>query len=116
MQTAVERFKWIMCLLMLSGTTAAAQTPVTLSGTVTTRADGLSVPGATVTLVGSNLISTTDTAGKYTLDIPPALARTGKVQIKVDALSLPSRTYDVELAANGPTTFDVAVSLGFEER
>jgi len=115
MQTAVERFKWIMCLLMLSGTIAAAQTPVTLSGTVTTRADGLSVPGATVTLVGSNLISTTDTAGKYTLDIPPALARTGKVQIKVDALSLPSRTYDVELAANGPTTFDVAVSLGFEE-
>src|SRR5215203_4730893 len=115
MQTVVERFTWIICLLMLSATLAAAQTPVTLSGTVTTRADGLSVPGATVTLVGTNLMATTDTAGKYTLDIPPALARTGKVQIKVDALSLPSETYDVELAANAPTTFDVAVSLGFEE-
>ncbi len=115
MQTAKQLATSIICLLILSATTAAAQTPVTLSGTVTTRADGLSVPGATVTLVGTNLIATTDTSGRYSIDIPPALARNGKVQIKVDALSLPSKTYDVELVPNAPTTFDVAVSLGFEE-
>jgi iron complex outermembrane receptor protein len=92
-----------------------AQAPAPYSVTVTTKADGLSVPGATVLLVGTNLTTTTDSEGRYTLQVPPALARTGKVQLKIDALSLPSKTYDVELAQNAPTTFDVAVSLGFEE-
>jgi iron complex outermembrane recepter protein len=115
MHIALPRVTWIICLLTLWTTTAAAQGPVTLSGTVTTRADGLSVPGAIVTVVGTNLAATTDSAGRYSIEIPPATARAGKVQIRVEALSLPAKLYDVELAANAPTTFDVAVSLGFEE-
>src|SRR5215212_2715229 len=89
-------------LILLCSTTVAAQAPVTVSGTVTTKADGLSVPGASVLLVGTNISVTTDSNGKYTIEVPPGVARAGKVQIKVDALSLPSKTYDVELAQNAP--------------
>src|SRR5512143_2062259 len=103
-------------ILFLCSTLAHAQGPSQLSGVVTTRADGLSVPGATVSLVGTNAKATTDNQGHYSLEIPPALARAGKVQIKVEALGLPPKTYDVELASNAPTTFDIALRLGFEEQ
>ena len=102
--------------LVLLSTLAHAQAPSQLTGVVTTRADGLSVPGATVSLVGTSAKSTTDDAGHYSLEIPPALARAGKVQIRVEALGLPPKTYDVELTPNAPTTFNIALSLGFEEQ
>jgi iron complex outermembrane receptor protein len=103
-------------ILILASPFAHAQTPSLLSGVVTTRADGLSVPGATVSLVGTNAKATTDNEGRYSLEIPPALARAGKVQIRVEALGLPPKTFDVELTSNAPTTFDIALSLGFEEQ
>jgi len=93
-----------------------AQTPAMLTGTVTTRVDGLPVPGAVVSLVGTDVSATTDTEGKYRLEIPQAYARTGSVQIKVDALGLAPKIYGVEINQGGSTTFDVALSLGFEEQ
>ena len=54
--------------------------------------------------------------GNARLELPAAFVRAGKVQIKVDALGLPSRIIDVELTPGVPaTTMDVALSLGFEE-
>src|SRR3954463_1104996 len=101
---------WSVCA------TALAQTPAILTGTVTTRADGLPVPGAVVSLVGTDAMATTDGEGKYRLEIPSAFARTGSVQIKVDALGLASKIYGVEINQSAPTTFDVGLSLGFEEQ
>lgn len=106
----------IVGLMVLLAGTANAQTPATVSGVVTTRADGLSLPGATVSLVGTDVRTTTDTEGRYSIQIPPALARAGRVQIRIEAYGLPGRTYEVELTPGGTTTFDVAVSLGFEEQ
>ena len=83
---------------------------------VTTRADGQPVPGATVELVGTTNRATTDNDGRYSLDVPSALARSGRAQIRVEALGLPARTHDVPLSPDGPTTFNVAISLGFEEQ
>src|SRR3954452_21753776 len=101
---------WSVCA------TAMAQAPSILTGTVTTRADGLPVPGAVVSLVGTDVMTTTDADGKYRLEIPSAFARTGTVQIKVDALGLAPKIYGVEINQSAPTTFDIALSLGFEEQ
>ena len=116
MQTVAARATWIIGLIALFSAALGAQTPVTMSGTVTTRADSLSVPGATVSLAGSDIQATTDSAGRYSIEIPPAFARAGKVQLRIEALGLPPKTYDVELTPGGLTTFDVALSLGFEEQ
>ncbi|MBA2260071.1 MAG: TonB-dependent receptor, partial [Acidobacteria bacterium] len=116
MQTAARTATWIIGLILLLCPPLGAQAPGTLSGVVTTRADGMSVPNATVSLVGSDLKATTDNEGRYTLEVPPAFARAGRVQIRVEALGLPAKTYDVELTPNASTTFNVAISLGFEEQ
>ena len=116
MQTAARRATAIMGLAILLTTTVGAQTPATLSGTVTTRADGLSVPGATISLVGSDVKATTASDGRYSLEIPPAIARAGRVQLRIEALGLPPKTYDVEVTQNAPTTFNIALTLGFEEQ
>lgn len=118
MHTAARQAKWITAalILLLASTVASAQTPLKVSGVVTTRADGLAVPGATVALVGSDVTATTDNEGRYSLELPAAFARAGRIQLRITALGLPPKTYDVELATGAPTTFDVALSLGFEEQ
>jgi iron complex outermembrane receptor protein len=127
MQAAARQATWIIGLIVLLGTTpafagasarlaATAQTPVTITGTVTTRADGMSVPGATVSLVGTNLSATTDSGGRYSIEVPAAVARAGRVQLRIEALGLPARNYEVPLTAGTTTTFDVSLTLGFEEQ
>jgi iron complex outermembrane recepter protein len=106
----------ILGLCSLLAAPVYGQSSTLITGTVTTKADGLPVPGATVSLVGSNVVATTDSTGKYQLEVPPAFVRAGKVQVKVEGLGLPARIIDVDLAPNAPsTTLDVALSLGFEE-
>ncbi|MDQ3148477.1 MAG: TonB-dependent receptor, partial [Chloroflexota bacterium] len=95
--------------------TVGAQAPVSVSGTVTGRADGMPVSGAVVSLVGTGVTTTTDGTGRYVIEIPAALAA-GTVQLRIEAFGLPARSYDVVLAPSGATTFDVAISLGFEEQ
>src|SRR4051812_36625386 len=113
---AAARRAVLMMLFWSVCATALAQSPAILTGTVTTRADGLPVPGAVVSLVGTDISATTDVAGKYRLEIPPAYARAGTVQLKVDALGLPPKIYGVEITPGAPNTFDVGLSLGFEEQ
>src|SRR5262245_43924698 len=115
MRPAARRATFLIVFWSLAAI-ATAQTPAVLTGTVTTRADGLPVPGATVSLVGTDVTATTDSDGKYRLEIPQAYARTGSVQIKIDALGLAPKIYGVEINPAGPSTFDVALSLGFEEQ
>jgi iron complex outermembrane recepter protein len=120
MQTAARQAKWLIGLIVVLGTfpalaLAAPQTPVTITGTVTTRADGMSVPGATVSLVGTNVSATTDNSGRYSIEVPPAVARAGRVQLRIEALGLPARNYEVPLTEGTTTAFDVSLTLGFEE-
>src|SRR5258708_34810388 len=68
-----------------------AQAPTAITGVVTTKADGLPVPGATVSLVGSDVSTTTDNAGKHRLAVPPALARAGTGPIKGEGPGLPPK-------------------------
>ena len=116
MRTVVGQAIGTICLLVLITSSSAAQTPATISGTVTTRADGAPVPGATVALVGTDVTATTDASGRYTIQLPAAMARAARAQLRVEALGQPPRIFDVELSTTAATTFDIALTLGFEEQ
>src|SRR5205085_12576681 len=84
-------------------------------GVVTTRADGLPVPGALVSVVGASASATGDASGRYVLTLPRALARADRIQLKIDALGLPAQL--VEVVVNAPMlTVDVALILAFAEQ
>ena len=115
MKAAVRRLVWACIFVLAIGGAAAAQDVITISGTVTTRADGLSVPGATVSVIGTTINATTDTSGRYELKVPRSVARGARIQVKVDAPGLPSKVTDVEVSSPA-LTVDVALSLAFAEQ
>jgi iron complex outermembrane receptor protein len=106
------------CLLLFclaAGNPALAQDSIAISGVVTTRADGLPVPDAVVSVIGSGVSTTTDLKGRYTLQAPRAAARDGRFRVKVDAPGLPPTFADA--AADGTSlTVDVALTLAFTEQ
>jgi iron complex outermembrane receptor protein len=112
----MRRILAAVLLSLAAAVPAFAQEPITLSGTITTRADGLSVPGAVVTIVGTNRATTTDASGRYTLEVPRSAARGGQVQIRIEALGLPAKLVDVNTEAEGVITVDVALIIGFAEQ
>ncbi len=115
MQTATRPFLWALLVLVTIGRAASAQDVISISGAVTTRADGLSVPGAVVSIVGADATATTDASGRYTLQAPRSIVRADRIQLRIDALGLPPRTIDV--VVNAPAlTVDVALNLAFTEQ
>jgi iron complex outermembrane receptor protein len=115
MQTALRRSRWLWLLVLAVARLAVAQDVVTISGTVTTRADGVPVSGAMVSIVGTDVTATTDAGGKYTIKAPRSALRADRVQIKVEAPGLPPKV--TEVSVSGPTlTADVALSLAFTEQ
>jgi TonB-linked SusC/RagA family outer membrane protein len=57
-------------LFVLVGSTAIWAQTRTITGTVTSQDDGLSIPGVSVTVKGTTLGTLTDADGKYTLAVP----------------------------------------------
>jgi iron complex outermembrane receptor protein len=103
-------------LLMLTiGRTASAQELVTISGTVTARADGQPVSGAEVSVIGIAATATTDTNGRYTLEVPRTGVHGQQIQLKVEAPGLASKITDVIVRAPA-LTVDVSLALGFTEQ
>src|SRR5262245_35702945 len=106
---------WGLLVWLLVGGTASAQEVLSISGTVTTRADGMPVPGAVVTVVGVVGAATTDSTGHYNLQVPRDRVRGERIQLKVEGLGLRAET--AEVAVSGTTlTADVALSLAFTEQ
>jgi hypothetical protein len=118
LQTSIQRLSWALVLLLMVGRLASAQDVIAISGVVTTRADGLAVPGAVVSVDGADATATTDANGKYTLQVPRAVVHGDRIHVKVDALDalgLPTKVTDV--VVNAPTlTVDVSLSFGFAEQ
>jgi iron complex outermembrane receptor protein len=100
--------------LLSSVPPALAQQPTVISGTVTTRADGLSLPGAEVTLPDLGLSTTTDTAGSYTLTVPAERAQGQTVALQVRFPGLGPQSVRIRLAP-GSISQDFALVLGFQE-
>jgi iron complex outermembrane receptor protein len=100
-----------LALIAAAAGIASAQPVLTITGTVTTRADGLPIPDAVVSVVGTNITTTTDANGKYTLQAPRSA---DSLQLKVDGLGLPPKIVDV--AVNAPiVTVDVTLTLAFSQ-
>jgi iron complex outermembrane receptor protein len=92
---------------------AAQQTPA-LTGVVTTRDDGLSLPGATVAIEALSLTSTTDSEGRYTLTLP-ADAAGQTYEVKVTSAGLVPRTWTFRPEAGATIIQNFALSLTFAE-
>jgi iron complex outermembrane recepter protein len=106
---------WALLLCLALGRVAVAQDAITISGVVTTRADGLFLPGAVVAVVDAEASATTDASGRYTLQVPRSIVRGDRIQLKVDALALPPQLIDV--VVNAPAmTVDIALTLAFTEQ
>ena len=62
---------WITCLVvcLLAGITHAQAQTRTISGKVTTKEDGSSLPGINILIKGTTTGTTTDSDGKYTLNV-----------------------------------------------
>ena len=118
MQIATRQFfrPLLCCLLLLaSGRVTFAQDGITISGTITTGADGLSVPAAVVSIVGASATATSDPSGRYTLLAPRSIVKADHLQLKVDALGLRPTLIDV-VVDSATLTVDVALILDFAEQ
>src|SRR5262245_47457227 len=115
MWQAVRYVSLSLTLVFLISGSASAQDLVSISGTVTTRADGSPVPDAVVTIVGVDMKTTTDASGRYRLDVPRHALRAARIQVTVDALGLPRETVDA-IVSGAALTVDVALHLAFTEQ
>jgi iron complex outermembrane receptor protein len=108
----LRRLLPVVALFLLVSAGAFAQDAV-LSGTVTTREDGLALPGATVSVESLSVQATTDAEGHYTLALPASAV--GKpVEVKVTASGLKMKTSTIQVSA-GAMSQDFALGLGFSE-
>src|SRR5262245_23810131 len=110
-----RRALWALLALLWSGSPVSARDVISISGVVTTRTDGAPVAGAVVSVSGSDLTATTDREGRYTLTIPRAALHGLRVQVKVDALGLPTQAIDV-IVDGATLTANFALTLGFTEQ
>jgi iron complex outermembrane receptor protein len=94
--------------------TARAQDATVISGQVTTKDDGLSLPGAMVSIPSLNVSTTTDTQGRYSLPLP-AGRTSGTVELRVTFAGLSPVILQVRLEP-GTVTQDVALGLTFSEQ
>ena len=89
-----------------------AQSAVAVTGVVTTREDGLPLPGATVSIDSLNVSTTTDAQGRYRLEVP-ATAAGQTVDLKAGFAGLNPRVAAIRLT--GTVNHDFALGLGFHE-
>ena len=85
----------LSCLAATLAVPAAAQEATVLSGLVTTRDDGLPLPGATVSIDALKLSAVTDAEGRYKLTVPAGTVRS--IDLRVTAPGLTAKTVAVTL-------------------
>lgn len=103
-----------LILAAVTLTPAQAQDVVTVTGKVTTAADGLSVPGATVSIAALKLTAETGTDGSYSIVVPAGLAKGQTVEIRVTFPGLQPQSANLVLSSS-PTARDFALTFGFSE-
>ncbi|WP_457654195.1 TonB-dependent receptor [Rhodocaloribacter sp.] len=92
----------LVAVILLGGsfTNAHAQSTGVVTGVVTTK-DGAPLPGANVGIVNTLIGSTTDTDGRYRLEVAP-----GAYRIRASFVGFSTETKDVTVAAGQTVTVD----------
>ena len=88
---------------------------MTVTGKVTTAADGLALPGATVTIPALKLSAETGEDGTYSITVPASDARGQTVEVKVIYFGLQTQSANVVLSGNAPIVRDFGLVFGFHE-
>ena len=104
----------LVALALLSPALAYAQEPTVVTGRITTRDDGLPLPGATVAIPTLKLSAMTDSDGRYRLTVPAAQAKGQEVELSVTFAGLQPRSVQIKLAPD-TVTQDFALGLSFAE-
>lgn len=102
----------LTCLLVGIGV-AIAQTPKTVTGLVTSEDDGQPVVGASVLVKGTNVGTTTNLDGKFTINNVPSSARTLRITyigMKPQEISIKSGTMKVVLQSDSEVLQEVVVT------
>ena len=105
-------FLVLFALLALPAVSLAQE--MILTGTVTTRDDGLSLPGATVSIDSLKLSATTGPDGRFTITLPAGTPTNASLEVKVTSSGLVPRTWSFKPVA-GTLTHDFALALTFSE-
>ena len=97
--------------LALAGQVAAVQSApatrvVRVTGVVRDEQNAMTLPGVTVTVVGTNEVLITDVDGRYVANLPA-----GKHQLKVAMSGYQDRTIDVDVSDGRTVTADVALPM-----
>jgi len=85
-----------------------------LTGVVTSRDDGVPLPGATVSIDAVKVSATTDDAGRFTLTLPAGTSTEQPLQVRVSAQGLLPKVWTFRPVA-GTVTHDFALALTFSE-
>ena len=101
-------------LAALALPSASAAQDMVLTGIVTTKDDGLSLPGATVSIDSLKLSATTDMAGRYTIKLPAGTSTAVSLEVRVSSSGLLPKGWSFKPAA-GTVAHDFALALTFSE-
>ena len=98
-------------VFLIAAPLALAQEATVVTGTVTTKEDGLPYPGATVSIPEFGLSATAGRDGKYTLRVPAAIGKGKSVEVRIVAPGLAAKSVKITLT-QGAITQDFSMSLG----
>ncbi|MBK5256219.1 MAG: TonB-dependent receptor, partial [Vicinamibacteria bacterium] len=104
----------LVLLAALTLPAAAVAQDMVLTGTVSTRDDGLSLPGATVSIDSRKLSVTTAADGRFTLTLPAGTPTNAPLEVRVTSSGLLPRSWSFRPTA-GTVTHDFALALTFSE-
>ena len=114
MDTRIRLLFVAVVLLVVLAAGVRAQEATVISGQITTKADGLSLPGATVSIPSLNVSAVTDQEGRYTLNIPGDVVKGQLVEMQTTFPGLAPTSSQIRLTP-GTITHDVAMTLSFAE-
>jgi len=92
--------------LPLAAVAQVAAKPTRIAGTVRDLQNAITLPGASVEVVGSSTVVQTDMDGRYTLDLAP-----GSYQLKIVMSGYQERTVRVEVASGPMSKVDVGLAM-----
>ncbi len=104
-----------LCFLVFCVTQAFAQNR-TITGTVTSKDDGLPLPGVSVTVPGTSVGTVTNDYGKYTIKVPASAKSLAFTYVSYNKLTLPIGATDLlnaVLESNSKELKEVVVTSAF---